>query len=145
MTSFPSENMKKSDKTGLNGNQLGIPEKGLYCQSKITRHVKNFISIFSTAAPEREEKLEKLELLNFYDSKVEFYLESKYFKFEQIYFYRQLAGYPKINFKFDNISRKFLFKFIFLISSRKSHRRVLGVLPMSSIEDFHEPCADHFL
>ena len=118
MTSFPSENMKKSDKTGLNGNQLGIPEKGLYCQSKITRHVKNFISIFSTAAPEREEKL---------------------------YFYRQLAGYPKINFKFDNISRKFLFKFIFLISSRKSHRRVLGVLPMSSIEDFHEPCADHFL
>ena len=145
MTSFPSENMKKSDNTGVKGNQLDIAEKGLYCQSKITRHVKNFISFFSTAAPEREEKLEKLELLNFYDSKVEFYLESKYFKFAQIYFNRQLVGYPKINFKFNNISRKFLFKFIFLISSRKSHRRVLGVLPLSSMKDFHEPCADHFL
>ena len=46
MTSFPSENMKKSDNTGVNGNQLDIAEKGLYCQSKITRHVKNFISSF---------------------------------------------------------------------------------------------------
>ena len=43
MTSFPSENMKKSDKTGINGNQLEMATKGLYRQSKITRHVKNFL------------------------------------------------------------------------------------------------------